>query len=54
MENKNKELFYNLGKIKYSEEDFKNLINDSNIPKEHYIYFLRKILKKIKLIIKKK
>ena len=36
MENKNKELFYNLGKIKYSEEDFKNLINDSNIPKEHY------------------
>ena len=36
MENKNKEIFYNLGKIKYPEEDFKNLINDSNIPKEHY------------------
>ena len=36
MENKNKENFYNLGKINYSEEVFKNLINDSNIPKEHY------------------
>ena len=36
MENKNKEIFYNLGKIKYPEEDFKNLINDSNIPNEHY------------------
>ena len=36
MENKNKENFYNLGKINYSKEVFKNLINDSNIPKEHY------------------